>query len=105
MNRSAISVAIAATAGVGSVYVLPPPWLAPIATAVAVLGAILALVVRLSTPTSSLANPMAGVLLSIANLPEQPLAKVKENWALTAFLTSAAFLVSLGISIMVRANA
>jgi len=105
MNRSAVSAAIAAVAGIACVYLLPLPWLAPLSTVAAVLCGIFALIVRLSTPTESPSNPVAGVLLSIASLPEQPLAKVKENWALTAFLTSAAFLVSLALSIMVRANA
>ncbi|WP_267877651.1 hypothetical protein [Massilia frigida] len=40
----------------------------------------------------------------LLNLPEQPLAKVKEGWALTLFAASAAFLVSLALAVMVRAS-
>jgi hypothetical protein len=41
---------------------------------------------------------------TLVNLPDQPLAKVKEGWALTSFLALAAFLLSLGLSVMVRAG-
>lgn len=105
MTRSGVSIAIAVAAGIAVVYLLPPPWLAPLATAAAICTAVFATVVRLSTKTEPPANPVAGVLLTIVNLPEQPLAKVKEGWALTTFLASAAFLVSLALSVIVRANA
>ena len=105
MNRPAVSAVIAAVAGVASVYLLPPPWLAPLSTVTAIFCAVFAIIVRLATTTEPPSNPTAGILLSVANLPEQPLAKVKDGWALTAFLTSATFLISLGLSIMVRANA
>ena len=105
MNRTAVSAAIAAIAGVAFVYLLPLPWLAPLSTVTAIFCAIFAIIVRLSTTTEPPSNPMASILLSVANLPEQPLAKVKAGWPLTAFLTSATLLISLGLSIMVRANA
>lgn len=105
MTRSSVSIAVAAVAGIAAVYLLPPPWLGPLFAATAICAVIFAIVVRLDTKTEPPANPIAGVLLSIVNLPEQPLAKVKEGWALTAFLASAAFLVSLCLSVMVRANA
>ena len=105
MNRTAVSAALAAIVGVAFVYLLPPPWLAPISTVTAILCAIFALIVRLSTTTEPPSNPMAGILLSVVNLPEQPLAKVKAGWPLTAFLTSATLLISLALSIMVRASA
>ena len=105
MNRTAVSAAIAATMGVAFVYLLPPPWLTPISTVTAILCAIFALIVRLSKTTEPPSNPMAGILLSVVNLPEQPLAKVKAGWPLTAFLASATLLISLALSIMVRASA
>ena len=105
MTRPVLPIVIAIIAGIAAVYLLPPPWLAPLSTAAAICAAIFAIIVRLDTKTKSPANPMAGVLLSLANLPEQPLAKVKKGWALTTFLASAAFLVSLCLSVIVRANA
>ena len=104
MTRLAVPIAIAIIAGIAAVYVLPPLWLAPLGAGVAICAAILAVVVLLGTKTQP-RSAMAGVLLSLVNLPEQPLAKVKEGWALTAFLASASFLVSLGLAVMVRANA
>ena len=105
MTRPAVSISIAIVAGIAAVYLLPPPWLVPLSTGAAVLCAIFAMIVRLGTKTERPSNPMKDILLSIANLPEQPLAIVKEGWALTTFLASAAFLISLGLSIMVRASA
>lgn len=105
MTRPSVSIGIAISAGIAAVYLLPPPWLVPLSAVAAICCAIFAIIVRLDTKTASPSNPVAGILLSAANLPEQPLAKVKAGWALTTFLVSAAFLVSLGLSIMVRANA
>ena len=105
MNRLGVSAATALVAGVASVYLLPPQWLGHIATAAAICAAICAIIVRANTEMEAPSNPMNSILLALVNLPEQPLAKVKEGWALTAFLTSAAFLVSLGLSVLVRANA
>ena len=104
MTRPYISSCIAIVAGIAAVFLLPPPWLIPVATVSASCCAIFAIIVRLGTKTEPPANPMAEVVLSVANLPEQPLAKAKEGWALNAFIASAAFLVSLGLSIIVRAS-
>jgi len=105
MTRTSVSIVFAIVAGIAAVYLLPPAWLAPLSATAAICFVIFAIIVRLDTKTEPPANPVAGVLLSIVNLPEQPLAKVKEGWALTTFFASAAFLVSLGLSVMVRANA
>jgi Co/Zn/Cd efflux system component len=71
----------------------------------AICCAISAIIVRFVTKTEPPSDPIAGILLSALNLPEQPLARVKEGRALTTFLASAAFLVSLCLSVMVRAVA
>ena len=105
MTRLSVSIAIAIVAGVAAVFLLPSPWLAPLSVVAAICCTIFAIIVRIDTKTEPPSNAMTGILLSVANLPEQPLAKVKEGWALTTFLASAAFLVSLGLSVMVRANA
>jgi uncharacterized membrane protein YfcA len=107
MTRIAFSIAIAIFAGIVSVYLLPPAWLEPLSAAAAICAAIYAIIVRLDAKTEPPAKPtaVAGALLSIVNLPEQPLAKVKEGWALTTFLASVAFLLALGLAVMVRANA
>ena len=105
MSHRGLFIAIAAVAGIAAVWALPPLWLGPVAEAAAACGAVLAIIVRLGTSTGAPSNAMAGVLLSILNLPEQPLAKVRKGWALTSFLACAAFLVSLGLSVVVRDNA
>ena len=105
MNRLVVSIFVATIAGSLAVYLLPPPWLAPLSAVTAICTAIFAIIVRINTraqPPS--ANPVASALLSLANLPEQPLAKVRKGWALTMFLTSAAFLISLCLAVIVRAN-
>jgi len=104
MSRHGLFIAIAAVAGIAAVYLLPPLWLGPVAEAAAICGAVLAIIVRVGTSTGASSNATAEVLLSILNLPEQPLAKVREGWALTSFLACAAFLVSLGLSVLVRSH-
>ena len=100
-----MSAATALIAGVASVYLLPAQWLGHIAIAVAICAAICAIIVRASTQMESPSNPTNGIFMALLSLPEQPLTKVKKGWALTAFLTSAAFLVSLALAVLVRANA
>jgi hypothetical protein len=105
MPRLTTVLSIAIVAGIAAIFLLPPPWLEPIAAVAAVCALVLVIIVRVNTTkTEPPDNAVAGVLLSIINLPEQPLAKVTEGRALTAFLGSAAFLVSLALSVMVRAN-
>ncbi len=104
MARPGISIALSTIAGVASVYLLPSSWLGPLSAAAAICTGILAIIVRLDTKTEPPHNPMTGLLLALFNLPEQPRAKVRVCWALTTFLAFAAFLVSLGLSVMVRAN-
>jgi hypothetical protein len=104
MPRLIIVISIAIVAGIATVFLLPPSWLEAISAVAAVCGFILAIVVRLDTKTEPPDNPISGILLSIIDLPEQPLAKVNEGWALTTFLALAAFLVALAFSVMVRAN-
>jgi hypothetical protein len=105
INRSGALIASASAVGVASVYLLPPEWLGPLAAAAAIGALMLAVIVRVSTATESPSNTMTGILLSLANLPEQPLAKVAKGRALTLFLVLAAFLVSVALAVLVRANA
>ena len=105
MTRFGASIAISIVAGTACVYLLPPPWLGPISAVVAICAGILALVVRITTRTVPPPNPVTGVLLSLVNLPEQPLATVKEGWPVATLLALAAFLASLALSVVVRANA
>ncbi len=105
MIRSIVSIGIAIVAGVAAAHLLPPPWLAPLSAVAFIFFVVFAIIVRLGTETESPSSFMAGILLSAANLPEQSLAKVSEGWALSIFLASAAFLVSLGVSVMLLANA
>ena len=104
MAHSSVPTGIAIAVGVGAVYLLPPPWLAPLSAFAAACCAAFAIILRFSTNTEQPSNAAASILLSTINLPEQPLAKVKEGWCLSGFLTLAAFLVSLGLSVLVRAS-
>ena len=105
MTRPHVSIGIAIVAGIATVYLLPPSWLAPVSAVAATCCAIFAIIARLDTKREPPSNSMASILLSVVNLPEQPLAKVNESWALTTFLAFAAFIVALALSVMVRANA
>ena len=105
MNRSGLSIVCASAVGAVSVYLLSPEWLGPLAAAAAIGAFILAIIVRVSTATESPSNPMTVVLLSLANLPEQPLVKVAKGWPLSLFSVLAAFLVSVALAVLVRANA
>ena len=104
MSRSALIIAFALVAGIVAVYVLPALWIGPLTVVAAICALAFALIVRLSTKTEASHNLISGVLLQIFNFPEQPLAKAKEGWPLTTFLALAAFLVSLGLSVIVRAS-
>lgn len=66
-------------------------------------AAISAVIVRMGTKGQP-SSDAKGMVLMLLNLPEQPLAKVKEGWALILFSASAAFLVSLALAVMVRAS-
>ena len=99
------SIAAASAAGVIAILALPATWLAPLCEVVAVVTVILAVAIRVDTKTVPPDNHLSGALLSIANLPEEPFAEVKKSWALTAFLASAAFLVSAALAVLVLANA
>jgi hypothetical protein len=105
MAHLGVSVGIPLTVGFVAVYLLPPQWLVSISTVAAILCVIFATIARFETRTEPPSNRVTGILLLVANLPEQPLAKVKEGWALSWFYASAAFLVSLGVSVMALANA
>lgn len=104
MTRAAVSIAISIVAGFAAVYLLPPSWLGPLATIDAVCVGIFAIIVRFSTRTEPPADPFVGTLLSIVNLPEHPLAKVNEGWALRIFLASAVFLIALALAVIIRAS-
>jgi len=97
-------ITMAIVTGIAAVYLLPPPWLGTVSAAGAIFTFIFAIIVRFGAKTEPPANPIAEVLLSVVNLPGQPLAKVKEGWVLTTFLALAAFLVSLALSVLVLAN-
>lgn len=99
------SIAIASAAGVAAVYLFPPEWLPPLAAAVAIGGLLLSFIVRFTTPTKPPSDAVARILLSFASLPEQPLAEVPKGWALTLFLSCAAFLAAMALTVMVRAMA
>lgn len=105
MTPRGISIAVAVLLGIAAVFVLPSWWLGSLSELAAVCGLVSALIARLSTKTTAPANPVAETALFLANLPEEPLAPVKPGWALSIFLTSAAFLVSAGLTIIARANA
>ena len=105
MTRAVAFVGSSFVAGVAAVFVLPPAWLGPLAAVAAICAFAVAIVLRFSAGAEDPASPAAEVLLSVLNLPEQPLAKVKQGWALVAFLSLAAFLVALAVFVMVRASA
>ncbi len=104
MNRIGTSIATASAIGFASVYLMPPQWLAPLAATAAISACVLAVIIRATTVTEAPASTLVGLLLSLASLPEQPLAKVKRGWALASFLALAAFLVSMALSVLVRAH-
>jgi len=103
MRQSLVFVAVAMLAGVVCVYAFPPSWLAPIFAIAALVTLSLAVILRMSTKAEQNSNSAAGLLLLLANLPQQPFAEVKTGWVLTGFLTNAAFLVALGMAVMLRA--
>jgi hypothetical protein len=105
MTRPSASIGVAIVSGALAAFLLPPPWLAPLSAAAVISCLIFAVIVRVTTKTEPPSSPVAGILLSAANLPEQPLAEVKEGWALSMFFASAAFLVSMGFVVMALANA
>ena len=105
MPRLSVPIGIAIAGGVVATLLLPPSWLGPLSAGVAICCALFAFIIGVNTKTEPHSNRVARIFMLLANLPEQPLARVNEGWALSMFVASAAFLVSLGISVMVLANA
>jgi hypothetical protein len=103
MNRSGISMSAGSAAGVAAVYLLPPHWLGPLGAGVGIFAIILVIVIRATTKEEPRESALESAALLFLNIPEQPLAKVTQGWPLTTFLASTAFLVALGMTIMVRA--
>lgn len=105
MRLPIVSVAIAFVAGIATVYLLPAPWLATLATVAGIVCSLFGVIVMSGAKNEPPSNPKTAILLSIIGLPGDPFANVKEDWALASFLAFAAFLVSLGLSVIVRVNA
>jgi hypothetical protein len=105
MSRVVQSNIASAAIGAAMGFLLPLDWLPAVAGVAAVTALVFAICARIDTKTEAPDNPIAGLALSVLNLPEQPLAKVPDAWPLRLFLAAACFLVSLGLAVMVRANA
>lgn len=95
--------AIALAAGV--VFFLPMSWFMPIFVGSIAATLLLGLVARLSVKDGSPVNPLVDVAASVLSVPSQPLAKVPFGWALCYFFIIAAFVISLALSVVLRANA
>lgn len=63
-----------------------------------------ALIARLSVKDDRPVNPLLDAAAVVLSLPSRPLAKVPSGWALGWFLILAAFVVSLALSVVLRAN-
>lgn len=103
MSRNIVMAACAVVAGITVVCFLPPNWLGTVAEIGAVCTAVSAILVRIGTKTQPSASAKATVLMWF-NIPEQPLAELKEGWTLTWLFASAAFLISLMLSVIVKAS-
>lgn len=105
MTRSnAYSFAAAAFAGPAAFYLLPSLWLGRVCSAALLAALVFAILLRIDTKTKPPEDPVVGILLSVANLPEEPGAKVNEGWALTVFLSLVTFLLSMAFSVLVLGN-
>jgi len=84
MSRNVVFITCTVVAGIAVVRTLFPIGVGTVAEIGAVCAAISAVIVRIDTRTQppASASAKASVLL-LLDLPEQPLAKVKEGWALT----------------------
>jgi hypothetical protein len=76
--------------------------LRPVAAIGAGRAAISGVIIRIGTRTKTPASGKASAFL-VFNLPEQPLAKLRNNWALTSFFVAASFLMAMTLSVMVQA--
>ena len=95
--------AVALAAGV--VFFLPMSWFMPIFIGSIVATLLFGLLARLSVKDSAPVNPIVDVAAAVLNVPSRPLAKVPFGWALCYFLIFAAFVFSLALSVVLRANA
>jgi len=104
MRRNLVITACAVVAGITVVSFLPPDWLGTVAQIGAVCTAISAILVRIDTKTQPPDSAAKEIVLMLSNLPEQPFSEVKEGWTLTWLFASASFLISLMLTVMVKAS-
>jgi hypothetical protein len=104
MSRNGVSISAGIIVAIAAAYLLPLSWLGPLCAAVGIFTFVLVVLLAGSTKQEPRADPVERAVLLVLNVPSQPLAKVKQSWTLTTFLASAAFLVALGATILVRAN-
>jgi hypothetical protein len=104
-NRLVISILCAIALAAGVVIFLPMTWFMPIFVGSIVATLLFALVARLSVKDGSPVNPIVDLAATVLSVPSRPLGKVSFSWALCYFFIFAAFVISLALSVVVRANA
>jgi len=104
MKRSGIWISSAIAAGAGLVFVLPDSWFMPVFFISICATLLLGVISRVKVKENRPVDPFVYLAASILKLPDRPFAKVRDGWALRSFAVLAAFVVSLAISVILRAN-
>lgn len=102
-KRLGIWILCAIAAGASLVFLLPVTWFLPAFLAAIALTLLCGLIARLSVKDDRPVNPMLDVAAVVLSLPSRPLAKVPSGWASRCFLVLAAFVVSMALSVVLRA--
>lgn len=103
MNRWKIGIVVAGLTGVASFRVLPLDWVLP-AFGIGIAAALVfAIGARIDTKPRSPVNPAVEAALFAVNLPSDPLAKIPNGWALRSFVIAIAYVLCLGLSIVLGA--
>ena len=87
------------------VFVLPVSWFMPVFVASIAATLLCGLIARLSVKDDSPINPVVDLVAAVLSVPSRPSTRIPSGWALHSFVIVAAFVVSLALSVVVRANA
>ncbi|MRW89022.1 hypothetical protein GJ699_03400 [Duganella sp. FT80W] len=104
MNGLVLWILSAIAAGMSWVFLLPDAWFIPAFLAAILATLIFGFIANLGVKDDRPVKPIVSLVASFLSVPSRPLAKVPEGWALQCFFVCVAFVLSLGLSVVLRAN-
>jgi hypothetical protein len=104
-SKRTIWILCSVAAGAGVVYVFPASWFMPIFLGSIAATLLCGIAARLSVKDDHPVNPVVDIAAVVLSVTSRPLAKVPSGWPLQGFLILSAFVISLALAVVLRANA